>query len=211
MALYSPSELHEILIKLSQEPQIEVKYLKIQRLGILVNKAKEEKSSESDDKEDGQQNICSVCKKKLISAHLLDLHVSENHDSYFDIAKLKKPMVTKLQKLKTCDILTNLFLKFACYLEECKHKSSTPEDRKDHCIKIHKFPHDFRFDKVASKKKSPSNSMDTTEDPLSAAKPKYTTFHFGHKSQKAFTKSRSKRPDPIESMIIDLKESLPEV
>lgn len=94
MALYSPTEIHEILIKLSQEPQIEVKYSKFQRLGIevLVNN---KKSSESNEKEDGQQYTCSVCRKKLISVHLLDLHVSENHDSYFDVQKLKKPMVSK--------------------------------------------------------------------------------------------------------------------
>lgn len=91
MALYSSSELHEILVKLSQAPEIEVKYLRFPRLGVLVK----EEQKESDEKGDGQHYTCSVCKKKLISAHLLDLHVSENHDSYFDIQKLKKPMVNK--------------------------------------------------------------------------------------------------------------------
>lgn len=94
MALYSASELHEILVKLSQEPQIEVKYLKFQRLGILLKDEEKSKGPAESEKDDGAQYSCSVCRKKLISAHLLDLHVSENHDSYFDIQKLKKPMVS---------------------------------------------------------------------------------------------------------------------
>lgn len=95
--------------------------------------------------------------------------------------------------------------------------SSSPEERRDHCINFHKFPHDFRFDKVASKKKSLQNErMDTTETnmnpppPPSTVKPKLTNFHFGHKSQKAF-KHSSKKANPLESMNVDLKESLPEV
>lgn len=41
---------------------------------------------------------------------------------------------------------------FACYLEECAHKSQTPAERHDHCIMQHKFPHDFRFDGFNHKK-----------------------------------------------------------
>lgn len=90
--------------------------------------------------------------------------------------------------------------------------SALPEDRKDHCIKTHKFPHDFRFDKSSVKKKSPSlNEMDTTETASpSTTKPKLMNFHFGHKSQKVF-KSRYSKPDPLESMAVDMKESLPDV
>lgn len=95
MALYTATELQEILVKLSQEPQTEVNYLKFQRLGILVKEDEEESKSPAEcEKNYGPQYSCSVCRKKLISAHLLDLHVSENHDSYFDIQKLKKPMVS---------------------------------------------------------------------------------------------------------------------
>lgn len=107
-----------------------------------------------------------------------------------------------------------IFSQYACYLEECKHMCSTSEERKDHCIKIHKFPHDFRFEKSVNKKKSQSSDhMDTSVDPsspTSTTKPKLTTFHFGNKSQKAFKKSRSKK-DPIESMAVDMMENLPDV
>lgn len=84
--------------------------------------------------------------------------------------------------------------------------SSTPEERKDHCIKLHKFPHDFRFDRT-KKQSTSEDRMDTTEtDAKSSAKPKKTMFHFGNKSQKAFS---SKKVNPLET-ITDLKKSLPD-
>ena len=93
--------------------------------------------------------------------------------------------------------------------------SATQEDRKDHCLRIHKFPHDFRFD--IQKKKIPSKEqlMDTSETVGSAPNPfepnKLMNFHFGHKSQKVFKNSRSKKSSPLESMSVDMKESLPEI
>lgn len=47
---------------------------------------------------------------------------------------------------------------FACFLEECHHKSQTPAERHDHCITKHKFPHDFRFDGF-NHKKAMNNSI----------------------------------------------------
>lgn len=37
---------------------------------------------------------CSCCQKQLPSAHLLDLHLMEKHDSYFAVQAERKPMVT---------------------------------------------------------------------------------------------------------------------
>lgn len=93
--------------------------------------------------------------------------------------------------------------------------SKSAEERKDHCIKLHKFPHDFRFE---IKKKS-INEMDTTDAaksqnlPPPSIKPKFTNFHFGHKSQKAFknVSKKSNNNNPLESMNVDLAESLPEI
>lgn len=94
MAIYSPSEIEEILVRLSQEVPKEVNFLKFQRKGILVNKKEFSVDLPKNEvADDGQQYFCSVCKKKLISAHLLDLHVSENHDSFFAIQKLKSASV----------------------------------------------------------------------------------------------------------------------
>lgn len=37
--------------------------------------------------------ICSQCRKPLPSAHFLDLHLSETHDSFFAAQAARKPMV----------------------------------------------------------------------------------------------------------------------
>lgn len=96
MAFYSPSEIKEILIKLSQEPPGAARFVDFVRLGV-------EMPNEADSREVDEQTVldserqryaCSVCKKKLESAHLLDLHVAENHDSYFELQKDRKPMVS---------------------------------------------------------------------------------------------------------------------
>lgn len=94
MAFYSPLEVNEILIKLSKDPPSAVKFTKFERLGILVEPKAEDGSPSKEDKSQAQLYACSVCSKKLISAHLLDLHITENHDSYFEIQKEKKPMVS---------------------------------------------------------------------------------------------------------------------
>lgn len=43
--------------------------------------------------------VCGTCKKRLASPHLLDLHVSEQHDSYFAALAERKPMVICLQEV----------------------------------------------------------------------------------------------------------------
>ena len=43
---------------------------------------------------------CSVCQKSLPSSHLLGLHISENHDSFFDVLSQKRPSYECL--LETC-------------------------------------------------------------------------------------------------------------
>lgn len=37
--------------------------------------------------------LCAQCTKNLPSAHLLDLHLSEKHDSFFAVQSERKPMV----------------------------------------------------------------------------------------------------------------------
>lgn len=99
MAFYSTSQMVDILNKLSKEPLTDAKYIKFERLGVEVSRAEEEEdqTTHRNDKDEGQLYACSVCKKRLISSHLLDLHVSENHDTYFELQKNKKPMVILIQ------------------------------------------------------------------------------------------------------------------
>ncbi|XP_062563146.1 protein lethal(2)k10201 [Armigeres subalbatus] len=153
---------------------------------------------------------CGECKKTLPNAHLLDLHLSEMHDSYFaaQVQSGKRPM-------------------FSCFLEECKHKSQTPEERRDHCIKQHKFPHNFRFDQRVSAHKMPPRlraslsessttadmEMETSAECFSTSAAKNTkNFNFGHSKVRSFKAGKTvKKSDILESnrMVVDLLESLP--
>lgn len=86
--MYSQEELREILRKLSQQKD-EVKFEKFEKLGIhTVIKAN-----------NSANFTCATCKKNLLSNHLLDLHVAEHHDSFFEIQSSKKPSVSKKNKL----------------------------------------------------------------------------------------------------------------
>ncbi|XP_055842025.1 zinc finger protein 511 [Episyrphus balteatus] len=117
--------------------------------------------------------ICSQCKKSLPTPHLLDLHLSENHDSYFAVLSQNKPM-------------------FQCYIEECTHKSSTPEERKDHCISVHKYPQNFRFENLCTIGNNGRKQLPIIDEPMDGVKPKLfknnTNFSFGHAKEKTFNK-----------------------
>ncbi|XP_053688545.1 protein lethal(2)k10201 [Sabethes cyaneus] len=151
---------------------------------------------------------CRECKKTLPSAHLLDLHLSETHDFYFaaQVQAGRKPM-------------------YACFLEECSQRSKDPAERRDHCIKEHKFPHNFRFDKqVPSQNRSKQRSsvvesvssemeVDVASSLDKVVAPKCTkNFNFGHSKVRSFKSQKAhKKTDILESnkMVVDLLESLP--
>uniref|UniRef100_A0A182QUN6 C2H2-type domain-containing protein n=1 Tax=Anopheles farauti TaxID=69004 RepID=A0A182QUN6_9DIPT len=145
---------------------------------------------------------CAQCKKSLPNAHLLDLHLSEAHDSYF-----------------AAQVQSSTKAMYACYLEECIHRSKDPAERRDHCIREHNFPHNFRFDKQVPSKSIKSRAAET---PVSDKLPVQEctvlprcrkNFSFGHPQQRAFkaVKQGHKTCDILESnkMVVDLLESLP--
>ncbi|KAM7341947.1 zinc finger protein 511 lethal (2) k10201 [Cochliomyia hominivorax] len=116
--------------------------------------------------------ICIECKKSLPTEHLLDLHISEQHDSYF------KARVERGQRL------------FKCYLEECKETFANPMERKEHCIKEHKFPSNFRFDQTTQKnEKSAQNAIkvvDKSQDSTISKQRELKVISFGHQKEKTF-------------------------
>jgi len=105
------------------------------------------------------RHSCSVCRRSLPSPHLLEIHIQESHDSFFAVMAERKPS-------------------FQCFLPTCPHLSWNATERHDHVIKVHKFPPDFRFDKVKkggkSKKKvdstDPAGNQAVTRRPLSLAR-----------------------------------------
>ncbi|XP_068623624.1 zinc finger protein 511 [Battus philenor] len=127
---------------------------------------------------------CSQCKKMLPSPHYLDLHLQEKHDSFFAVMATKKPS-------------------YSCYVEECKEKFMTPEERLDHCVKIHKLPKDFRFDQKP-KKGIKVNKNNMAMD-LDIAKPvEQKKFSLSNNKQKVFSKSCQKKLKETESNVMNI-------
>lgn len=94
--------------------------------------------------------LCSVCRRCLPTAHLLDLHILECHDSYF---------ITRAERGE---------VKYSCFLGECHVETLTPEQRKQHCINRHKFLSNYRFEQLCGKSykrhmKEPSKSVEVRE------------------------------------------------
>ncbi|GFG36902.1 hypothetical protein Cfor_12452 [Coptotermes formosanus] len=89
---------------------------------------------------------CNECRKRLPSPHLLDLHVSESHDSFFLAQAQRQPM-------------------YRCYVEECKSVFATGQERRAHCIQDHQFPHDFRFD-VSRKQETKHSKLTHNKESL---------------------------------------------
>ncbi|XP_070833161.1 zinc finger protein 511 [Chaetodon trifascialis] len=75
------------------------------------------------------RHVCCSCRRSLPSARLLDIHIQEWHDSLFTILAQRQDM-------------------YQCLVEGCGQKFRASKHRKDHLIRIHKYPPDFRFDKT---------------------------------------------------------------
>jgi len=73
---------------------------------------------------------CTLCRALLPTAHLLDLHLSEVHDSYFAAQAARKMPI------------------YACLVESCEKKFASIEQRKQHLMDYHKFPKGYSLDRI---------------------------------------------------------------
>lgn len=74
---------------------------------------------------------CSVCSRVYPTSHLLSMHVSEAHDSFFQ-AKVARG-----------------FAMYGCLVEGCDVKLKSYKSRQQHLVDKHKFPSSFEFFKKA--------------------------------------------------------------
>ncbi|KAF3396150.1 Zinc finger protein 511 [Penicillium rolfsii] len=72
-------------------------------------------------------NRCSQCSKNFPTAHFLNLHIEENHDS------LVAAMRARGEKT------------YGCFIEDCERKCFTPQKRRLHLIDKHMFPRTYNF------------------------------------------------------------------
>lgn len=91
------------------------------------------------------RHVCCSCRRSLPSARLLDIHIQEWHDSLFTILAEKQDM-------------------YLCLVEGCGLKFRTSQQRKDHLIRLHKYPPDFRFDKNRKEKGSRESRSEQKND-----------------------------------------------
>ncbi|XP_013783515.1 zinc finger protein 511-like isoform X2 [Limulus polyphemus] len=94
------------------------------------------------------RHVCSKCKKSFPSDHLLSIHITEVHSSFFLSAAKKsgEPI-------------------YECLVEGCVLKFMESQARKEHLIKEHKYPADFRFSTFKQKitKSNTQDAMETDE------------------------------------------------
>ncbi|KAL4228449.1 hypothetical protein ACF0H5_011495 [Mactra antiquata] len=92
------------------------------------------------------RNVCQTCHRTLPSSYLLDIHILETHDSMFTLLAEKQNM-------------------YQCLLEDCNVKFKNTTTRRDHMIKIHKYPSNYRYDRSKYKstpKKNGKNVLGET-------------------------------------------------
>nr|XP_020633647.1 zinc finger protein 511 [Pogona vitticeps] len=86
------------------------------------------------------RNVCSSCQRAFPSAHLLDVHLLEWHDSLFQVMAEKGDM-------------------YPCLVESCPGRFKGAKERKEHLVHVHQYPPDFRFNKPQPRKSSAKEKM----------------------------------------------------
>ncbi|CAK9832488.1 Zinc finger protein 511 [Anthophora retusa] len=119
--------------------------------------------------------VCAECKKSLPNPRLLDIHIQETHDSFFQVLSAKQPM-------------------YQCYVSECNLKFNNSSERRNHCVNVHKFPKNFRFDNVPHSKKDESKDamdIDESEPQKKESKAKRIQLNKNQKSKMFTTATKS--------------------
>ena len=123
-------------------------------------------------------NRCASCGCNFPTGHFLNLHFDENHNPLRAAAQAKGERT------------------YACFVEDCDRKCSTPQKRRLHLIDKHMFPKLYNFrivdngiDKsVSMLRGGQRRRLSTTDDSRSREKPR-TRSHNGFDTSQGFAKS----------------------
>jgi hypothetical protein len=105
---------------------------------------------------------CQQCHASLPTVKLLEIHVAEMHDSYWEAQAARKMPVRLSERVSGCRAWHRhayLFSKhfhhgvmqvFLCLVEGCNRKFCTAHDRRQHLTDPsgHQFPRNYDFDKM---------------------------------------------------------------
>ncbi|XP_031830499.2 uncharacterized protein LOC116426120 isoform X1 [Nomia melanderi] len=126
---------------------------------------------------------CAECKKCLPNPRLLDIHIQESHDSFFQVLSAKQAM-------------------YQCYVSECDLKFNNSVERRDHCINVHKFPKNFRFDNIPHTiKNEPKDKMEVEECEHEVKQPKSMKPQLNKNQRSKMFTAASKITVPLNSNI----------
>ena len=102
-------------------------------------------------------------------------------------------------------------------METCKTKYKTTKERRSHCIEVHQFPSNFRYDV----EKKDHADADSKKDKSSPPKGKPKSVGFGHGATRGFAKGRGRggrrqqiskqTSDEKDVSMAELEEALPTV
>ncbi|KOC61714.1 Zinc finger protein 511 [Habropoda laboriosa] len=127
--------------------------------------------------------VCGECKKSLPNPRLLDIHIQETHDSFFQVLCMKQPM-------------------YQCYVSECDLKFNNASERRKHCatqstVSVNSNVHE-----------SPSNVVNTSSGSSSLA---FIPRQIQKSYTKALTKNETNEKDVLQTgCMMDLANSLPD-
>lgn len=180
-------------------------------------------------------DICVMNVANVYPALIYLIYICPNDMIHFLPSKWRKePNQWYVSFLFFLNTSTQFCCQFSCFLEECNHKSETIELRKDHSIRMHHLPADFRCFEMIPKAKHPHNNVESNIEIDEKKEGTNNVFvHFGHHQTKTFDTSYAKALsgstaraagcksataaarglstvlDDNNDMVVDLMESLP--
>ena len=80
--------------------------------------------------ETSHRNLCSTCGCSFPTHRLLDLHLSELHDSFFKAMAERRPM-------------------YVCLVEGCPDVFESSKKRHAHLVGVHRYPKSFDFSRYS--------------------------------------------------------------
>eukprot|EP01086_Lenisia_limosa_P001430 TRINITY_DN1273_c0_g1_i1.p1 TRINITY_DN1273_c0_g1~~TRINITY_DN1273_c0_g1_i1.p1 ORF type:complete len:130 (-),score=12.62 TRINITY_DN1273_c0_g1_i1:68-457(-) len=78
--------------------------------------------------DDSQRLRCHACRALLPTNRLLDIHIQEAHDSFFEVLSLRSPL-------------------YQCLVEDCGQLFQTGVERDQHLVVAHFYPQNYSFTK----------------------------------------------------------------
>jgi len=131
---------------------------------------------------------CSVCSRILPSEHLLGLHVSEAHDSFFAAQVARGHKVVRAWRARGPGLAGGKChwrpspVQYCCFVASCAKKFTSSEARRQHLVSAHSFPETFNFNIVCGRRQAKARGRGGAKPGRRLARPdrRQHSLHKGH-------------------------------